>query len=399
MTSVSFPRQLRPSGAEAIQAQELENLGVLHTGPEERFDRLALLTRQVFDAAGAGIAMQDAGHPFLKSAIGLPSTDSTEARELARTAMAHSGTHVVEAVPPSAGYGVLARQRAIRFYAGQPVISPGGTHVGTLFVVDHRSRTFSERDEKLLAELKWWVERELRHSAELDQAAEVQRKLMPENPPHVPGYEIAATCVPCRGVGGDFFDWYHTDRGLAMTLGDVMGKGIGAAMVMSVACNILRAAGRQYPPAQAVEFADLALREELESTATMITVCHGELDPETHRVRYVDAGHGLMMSMYPDGTVRERPTGMGSLPLGVLPGETRPEVAVQIGPGEIALMFSDGLLDLYDGTVASLEVIAREAYACADRGAQAIVDHFAERARDTVLADDVTVYVIRRVPS
>jgi serine phosphatase RsbU (regulator of sigma subunit) len=205
--------------------------------------------------------------------------------------------------------------------------------------------------------------------------------------------------VPCRGVGGDFFDWYRTDRGLSMTVGDVMGKGIGAAMVMSAACSVLRAGGRQYPPAEAVEFADLALQEELEGTGTMITLCHGELNPETHVVRYVDAGHGLMISLRSDGSVRRRPVGMGSLPLGVLPGEKRPEMQFSLEPGEVAVIFSDGLLDLYDGTINSFDVIAREARAVADQGAAAIVDYFAQLANSNVLTDDVTVGVIRRSPS
>ncbi|MFL6143301.1 MAG: PP2C family protein-serine/threonine phosphatase [Labedaea sp.] len=398
MTGVVFPRQLPPSGAEVTQGLDLENLGVLHAGPEERFDRIALLARQIFDVAGAGIALLNGERPFLKAAVGLGPANSAEATTLAQIAMSHSGAHVVEDVPPDAGLGMLTQQRAIRFYAGQPVTSPGGAHIGNLFVVGHRSRTFSERDAKMLAELKWWVDRELRQSVELDQAAEVQRKLMPERRPNIPGYEFAAVCVPCRGVGGDFFDWYTTPRGLAITVGDVMGKGIGAAMVMAAACSIMRAAGRLYPPAKAVEFADTALRDELESTGRMITVCHGELSPETHTVCYVDAGHGLIMAMNADGTVRPRPVGMGSLPLGVLPGERRPQMTVTIGPGEVALIFSDGLLDLYDGTIASLDPIARVVRACADQGAAAIVDHFAQRAKDGVLSDDVTVCVIRRNP-
>ncbi|HET9138831.1 PP2C family protein-serine/threonine phosphatase [Actinophytocola sp.] len=399
MTGVMFPRQLPPSGAESGGAAELEILGALHSGPEERFDRIALLARLALDVAGAGIAMRDAGQPYLKAAIGLAPLESPETQALAGLATSAEGTRVVEDAGPEDGLGRLARQQPIRFYAGQPVRSADGIQVATLFVADHQSRTCSERDRELLAELEWWVLRELKQSVEADQAAEVQRKLMPETRPQVPGYEIAATCVPCRGVGGDFFDWYPTDRGLAMSCGDVMGKGIGAAMVMSAACSVLRAFGRQYPPAEAVELADLALQEELESTGTMITLCHGELNPETHVLRYVDAGHGLIVSLREDGTTGRVPAGMGSLPLGVLPGEKRSELPLTLAPGETALIFSDGVLDLYDGTAASIDVIADDARMVADQGAGAIVDYFTRRAAETTLSDDVTVCVIRRSPS
>jgi serine phosphatase RsbU (regulator of sigma subunit) len=90
---------------------------------------------------------------------------------------------------------------------------------------------------------------------------------------------------------------------------------------------------------------------------------------------------------------------MGSLPLGVFPGEKRPETRMSLDSGETAVIFSDGLLDLYDGTINSIDVIARDARAVADRGAAAVIDYFAQLATGNVLSDDVTVSVVRRSPS
>ncbi|HET9138830.1 PP2C family protein-serine/threonine phosphatase [Actinophytocola sp.] len=396
MTGVMFPSQL-PTSDTGTTARGREKFGLLRADSDDRVNRIPALALRVLDAAGAGIAMLSPA-PAVNAAAGLPAADSAEAEALARFAVSHAGLNVIEDVRPDAGLGMLPNQQPIRFYAGIPVRSPAGDPLGSLFVVDHRPRNFSKREVMLLAELKWWVERALQQSAELFHAAEVQRKLMPEQPPRVDGYEFAAACVPCRGVGGDFFDWYFTDRGVAMTLADVMGKGIGGAIVMSAACSILRGAGRQYPPAQAIEFADHALREELESTETMITVCHGELTPATGVVRYVDAGHGLMFTLLADGTVRRAPASMKSLPLGIFPDEPRPEIAMRLAPGDAAVIFSDGLLDLYDGTAASIDVIAAEAGAVLGQGAEAIVDHFIERATGKALSDDVTVCAYRRTP-
>jgi hypothetical protein len=399
MTGVRFPSQPPPSGAVDTRSPDRERFGLLHAGSDDRYDRIPALARRVLDVAGAGIAVLDPAPPSLSAAVGLAEVDSAEAGALARFAVSHSVLKVIEDVRPDDGLGALPAGPPIRFYAGIPVRSPSGAQLGALFVVDHRSRTFSQRDVLLLAEMKWWVERVLHQSAELFHAAEVQRKLMPERPPVVPGYDFAGACVPSRGVGGDFFDWYHTDRGVVMTLGDVMGKGVAAAIVMSAACSILRAAGRKYPPAKAIEFADLALREELESTETMITVCHGELTPSTGVVRYVDAGHGLMFSLLADGTVRRPPAVLKGLPLGIQPDEKRMEIAMQLLPGDVAFIFSDGVLDLYDGTLASVDMIARDARAVADQGAGAIIDYFVERAAGMTLTDDVTVTAYRRHPS
>jgi hypothetical protein len=400
MTGVRFPSQLPAGDAAGTVPRLQEKFGLLHVeSTEERFERIPHLARRVFDVAGAGIAMLDQDLPSLTAAVGLAPIGSAEAETLARLAVSCPDLKVIEDVAPSAGFGTLANRRPIRFYAAVAVRLPSGNQTGTLFVVDDKSRAFSERDLRLLAELKWWVERAIQQSVELFNAAEMQRKLMPEHPPQVPGYEFAAACVPCRGVGGDFFDWYHTDReSVVMTLGDVMGKGIGAAIVMSVACSILRAAGRQHTPAEAIEFADMGLREELESTETMITVCHGELTPATGVVRYVDAGHGLMFTLLADGTVRRPPAALKGLPLGVLPDQKRMEIPMRLMPGDAAVIFSDGLLDLYDGTLASVDVIARDTRAVADQGVGAIIDYFIRRAAGKKLPDDVTVSAYRRSP-
>src|SRR6185436_5259922 len=141
MTGVMFPRQLPPSGAENAGAQELEILGALHSGPEERFDRIALLARLALEVAGAGIAMRDGGQAFLKAAIGLAPVESPETQRLAEFAASAIGGQVIEKVGPDAAVGKLARRRPICFYAGQPVRAADGNQVATLFVADHEARS------------------------------------------------------------------------------------------------------------------------------------------------------------------------------------------------------------------------------------------------------------------
>ncbi|MFB2351640.1 PP2C family protein-serine/threonine phosphatase, partial [Priestia megaterium] len=74
-------------------------------------------------------------------------------------------------------------------------------------------------------------EDELARSSEEERAATVQRALLPKRRPDLPGYSVAGACVPARDVGGDFFDWHATHDGLSITLADVMGKGVGAAII------------------------------------------------------------------------------------------------------------------------------------------------------------------------
>src|SRR4051812_4464370 len=115
MTGVLFPRQLPPSGAEGGRPGKFENLRVVYSRPEERFDRIVVLARLMFGVAGAGIAMRDGDHAFIKAAIGLPPTDSADGDALARLALSATGTKVIEEREPAGRLGVLARQQAIRF--------------------------------------------------------------------------------------------------------------------------------------------------------------------------------------------------------------------------------------------------------------------------------------------
>src|SRR5438309_1518093 len=103
---------------------------------------------------------------------------------------------------------------------------------------------------------------------------------------------------PARSVGGDFVDWYRTDDGgFAVTLGDVMGKGMGAALLMATVRSVMRTAGRALEPADALAEAARALDDDLGRTATMVTLCHARVDPRTGTMLAVDAGHGLAMTV------------------------------------------------------------------------------------------------------
>jgi serine phosphatase RsbU (regulator of sigma subunit) len=283
----------------------------------------------------------------------------------------------------------------IRFYAGHPLTAPGGHRVGALCLIDDRPRNFTPEEQNLLEELADWVQQELTRSAELEHAAQVQRGLLPRLPPRIAGYDVSGVCLPSRAVGGDFLDWYPTrDGGLAVTLGDVMGKGMAAALVMAMVRTAMRSTGRSHAPAEALREAAGALHEDLEETSTLVTLCHAVLRPDDNVIRYADAGHGLMLLVRADGSVHRAVP--GDLPLGVLPGVDWHEASVVLEPGDVVLAFSDGLIDLYPGTLQqALDQIATTIRDAVE--AREMVDRFADRARAAALLDDdVTVLAIRR---
>jgi CheY-like chemotaxis protein len=180
--------------------------------------------------------------------------------------------------------------------------------------------------------------------AELARAAQVQAELLPREVPRLAGCQLAARCVPAREVGGDFYDWQEVAPGvLTLTLGDVSGKGMPAALLMATVRTALRAVARQHTPAAAVGLAARTLESDLERSESFVTLFHAQFDVAGRRLTYVDAGHGHVFVRRADGTAERLEA--GGLPLGILPDETYAEGSMALQPGDTLVVYSDGLVD------------------------------------------------------
>jgi hypothetical protein len=385
-------------GSERRRVQSLESIGIRPNSPSERLDRITGIAQQLFGVAMAAVTLLDEDRQWFKSRRGIDVDWLPREISFCDAAVESGEALVVEDLskdPRFMDNPLVAGEERIRFYAGHPICVPGGPPLGTLCVIDRRFHTFGAEERDLLRELARAVEQELGQSDEMQRAAEVQRSLMPAGSPQVDGWEFAGVCMPSRAVGGDFMDWYHQDDGrLVLTFADVMGKGVGAGIIAATVRAAMRTAGRTRTPAEAIAVASAALDDDLQQTGTLVTMLHGRLDPATAVFDWVDAGHGLVMIVRADGTV-ERRSG-GDMPLGVLPGGFWSEQHFEFGPGDMTFAFSDGLLDLYDGTMAALEDIERVARAAGDP--KSLVEAFVEIAGDRPLPDDLTIDAIRRLP-
>lgn len=226
---------------------------------------------------------------------------------------------------------------------------------------------------------------------ELEQASEIQRALQPKDALST-DYDFAGFCLPAKVIGGDFFDWYPTNSGTAFTLGDVMGKGVGAGIVAATLRAVARSAHDHDNLSVALERASECLASDLADASTFATMFHARLDESTGIVRYIDAGHGLTLHVHADGTWDRLAS--FNLPVGIPSDDAWATAQVHLLPGDILISCSDGILDVFDGTVESLRFVAAEAVA-ASSSADTI-----ERLRGimgaTELPDDVTFLVLRR---
>jgi serine phosphatase RsbU (regulator of sigma subunit) len=217
----------------------------------------------------------------------------------------------------------------------------------------------------------------------------VQRTLLPHAAPEVPGYELAAVAVPAGHVMGDLYDWYATEDGMRLTIADVMGKGLGAAILAAG----VRASLRTLPDRDIVDAmseAERLLDLDAGPLGSFVTAFHSSLDAATGRLRFVDAGHSLAYVLRADDSWQHlRSAGM---PLGMGFGEKRAVGSVALEPGDVFMVCSDGLLDVLD-PADPLDHVRR---VLRERGLQGAVDEAAALARSIPAGDDVTVVVVRR---
>jgi phosphoserine phosphatase RsbU/P len=179
---------------------------------------------------------------------------------------------------------------------------------------------------------------------ELDRAAEIQRRLLPAKPPDIAGLDLAGYNTPCRTVGGDYYDFLqYPDSRVALLIGDVSGKGMGAALLMSslqARCHVVFESaddlGAQVSHLNRITAANCPGN-------CFITFCAAVLDPVNGELRYCNAGHNPPLLLHANGElVSLESTG---LILGIVPNATYEEKTCHFGPGDLLLLFSDGVTE------------------------------------------------------
>lgn len=228
--------------------------------------------------------------------------------------------------------------------------------------------------------------------AELSRAARIQAELLPTQVPKLAGFELAARCIPAREVGGDFYDWHRVTPGLLnLTMGDVMGKGMPAALLMTTVRATMRAVAGQNAPSATIHATAAALDADLSGAGSFVTLFHAQLDIARRRLAYVDAGHGHVFVRRADGTalaLTER-----GIPLGIMSNQAYDEGCVDLQPGDALVLYSDGLVDTWPMPEHHRSILADM---LADtHGAQQMVDRLvAVPSLLGPLEDDLTVVVL-----
>jgi serine phosphatase RsbU (regulator of sigma subunit) len=175
-------------------------------------------------------------------------------------------------------------------------------------------------------------------------AAEIQRGLLPDVPQVTPGFRWAARMVPASRIGGDFYDFLQPTAGTVVAiLGDVSGKGIPAALILSSLKTLFRMFAREtVDPAAIAEGISAALHEEY-AGMPYATAIVARFETAPGRLSYVNAGHpaGYLLR---NGTVTA-PFESGGRPLGLLPKADYRATDVDLSPGDIGVLVTDGITE------------------------------------------------------
>ncbi len=186
--------------------------------------------------------------------------------------------------------------------------------------------------------------REQQRTRDLDQAAEIQRAILPAGPPKNDYVDAAGHNRSCRTVGGDYYDYFSYDDGrLGLVLGDVAGKGMSAAMLMSnLQARVQLLAEAPGELATKVWRLDQAVAKNSPDNR-FITLFFAMVEPEKEEMTYCNAGHNPPLLLRADGTV-ERLEILGTV-LGMLPEIGYEERTCRFGPGDMLVVFSDGVTE------------------------------------------------------
>jgi len=236
---------------------------------------------------------------------------------------------------------------------------------------------------------------------EIQIARQLQRELLPKASPDLPGYAFAHSSRTANDIGGDYYQFQRLPDGrMAIVVADASGHGMAAGLLMAIADATLHIALELDPTPVAVS---TLLQRAIWRTGdrrSFLTLFYALLDPATGDVEYVCAGHPFPLLRRADGTIEE--PALGSFPLGMRETVKPASGRLHLAPGDLLLLFSDGLFEGVDrsGQAFGFDRLraALAAGGAAVRSHDAILAAFERHVGGEPLADDLTVVVVERLP-
>jgi sigma-B regulation protein RsbU (phosphoserine phosphatase) len=301
----------------------------------------------------------------------------------------------------------------IRSVMAVPLAS-GEETFGMIYVDNPFHNRFKEEDLKVLTTIASVASIKIEHERLLDErlekrrmeeelkvASEIQMRLQPVAPPKLEGWNMAAVSFPCREIGGDYYDYIpRRDSKLVLAVGDVSGKGTGAALLMSSVHAAVRAQSQTKASISEIMVEINSYIYENSPSSKYLTLFYSVLDPLTGELAYSNGGHNTPLLMRQSGEMVK--LDVGGLPVGLMPGICYDEARVQFQEGDVLVIYSDGITESVNmedeefGETRLIEVVKNNLH----RSASGIRDRIEEAVSRFVgkaaAVDDMTVMIIKR---
>ena len=297
-----------------------------------------------------------------------------------------------------------------------PIVS-GGSVIGALNLESSALDAFSEADVEFLeffaVAAAISIERAVLHREMLEKnrieqqlsiAKEVQMALLPAADPVLDGYDIAGTNVPTWEIGGDYFDYLpQPDGRLGVAIADVSGKGVPAALIMATFRAALRAQRVRDIPLDAIAGRLNRILLDSMDSSRFVTAFYGLLEPRTGALAFANCGHNPPLLLRAAGS--RDVLASGGPALGMWHAATFVPGAASIHPGDVLVLYTDGVIEVMNGAgemfgVVRLEnVIRRRGHDSSRALVEAVVEATRAFAGRAGYEDDFTLVVIKREAS
>jgi sigma-B regulation protein RsbU (phosphoserine phosphatase) len=237
---------------------------------------------------------------------------------------------------------------------------------------------------------------------EVATARRIQQQLLPESPPSFPGWDVHASNEPSRHVGGDYHDFLPLPGGeIGIAIGDVSGKGVPAALLMSNLQAALR--GRMFAGHEPERVVEDVNREICRNTGdeSFISFFLGQLRPESGSLRYTNAGHNAPVLVRQDGRIELLED--GGLLLGIFPEATYEVGSVELEPGDVLALYTDGVTEASNpegdmfGEERLMETLTRHRDASAPELHRRLLAEVQRFQAGNVPDDDLTLVLVKRM--
>lgn len=256
-----------------------------------------------------------------------------------------------------------------------------------------------------------------RLARELEIGAEIQLQLLPSRCPHIQGLKLAANCKTASRVGGDYYDFIpidcHLDKSKGNTcesarwgvvIGDVMGKGVPAGLIMTMTRGMLRTEVlNNHSPARILQHLNYVMHNDLENSNRFVTLFYSEYNPQTRILSYSNAAHNPPLLWRAATDTIKRLDTLGML-IGLDTQTQYQEAQVQLRSGDTLIYYTDGFTDAVNQKGERLDeetLIQAFHWACHHcRDPQEILDYLFNQVEqfigsNTQNIDDMTLIVIQ----